>query len=43
MYDTRILIENGGTNGKKIRHQIQEKYNKEVAKEKIEVANMLLA
>jgi len=43
MYDTRILLENGGTNGKKVRYQIQEKYKKGVAKEKIEVANILMA
>jgi len=43
MYDTRILLENGGANGKKVRFQTQEKYNKENAKEKIEVANIFLA
>lgn len=43
MYDPLILLENGGTNAKKVRFQIQEKYNKEDAKEKIEVANIFLA
>ena len=42
MYDTRILLENGGNNGKEVRFQIQEKYDKEVAKEKIEVAYIFL-